>query len=136
MNRPTWLLASAFLIVIAAGAQTATSSKSACTPPPTGNKEETYMLGRLFGAIEDLGGGYYKEAQGRYSGIVHDIEKKNYHSCLKWMAYDGYGETLTELKKKEKAVAMLTRAAELAKNLGEQEREQSAQHLQAAQNLK
>jgi hypothetical protein len=94
------------------------------------------MFGRILSAVEDLGGGFYKEAQGKYAAIIHDIEKKDYHPCLRWMAYDGYGETLTALKKKDKAVVMLTRAADLARNLSDREREGSARHLEAAQKLK
>ena len=94
------------------------------------------MFGRILAAVEDLGGGYYKEAQNRYAGIVSDVDKKDYHICLRWMAYDGYGETLAALKKKEKAVSVLTKAVELSKNLGDKEREESAEHLQDSQDLK
>lgn len=85
---------------------------------------------------KDLGGGYISEAQHKYAAIVRDIEKRNYHSCLRWMAYDGYGESLTVAKKKDKAIAMLNRAVEIAKTLGDQEQAESAKHLEAAQRLK
>ncbi len=52
------------------------------------------------------------------------------------MAYDGYGQSLTIAKKKDKAIAMLTRAAVVAGTLSDSEREESARHLKAAQELK
>ena len=94
------------------------------------------MFGRIAAAIEDLGGGYNSEAQRRYASIVHDIDKRDYHPCLRWMAFDGYGQSLTVAKKKDKAIAMLNHAVEIARTLGDQEREESARHLEAAQKLK
>jgi len=94
------------------------------------------MFGRIANAIEDLGGGYNSEAQRKYGSIVHDIEKRNYHPCLRWMAYDGYGQSLAIAKKKDKAIAMLTWALEAAQTLSDPEREESARHLKAAQQLK
>jgi lipoate synthase len=94
------------------------------------------MLGRLLAAIEDAGGGYQAEALRKYASIVRDIRKKQYQPCLVWLAYDGYGETLTVAKKKDKAIDMLNQAVEVAKNLSDKERTQSRQHLEAALQLK
>lgn len=123
------------LLAITSAAQTGQKDAASCRPPKLSTRDDSTMFGRLIVAIEDLGGGYYKEAEGRYSGIVRDIDKKVYHPCLQWMAYDGYGQTLTALKKKDKAIVALTHAVELAKNLSPEEQKQSAQHLDAAQTL-
>jgi hypothetical protein len=118
-------------------AQTNAPIGAVCTPlPQFSRKEDSLMAGRMMAAIEDLSGGYYKEAQGRYADIVRDVDSKDYHICLRWMAYDGYGEALAALKNRGKAVSVLAKAVELSKNLGDKEREESAEHLQAAQELK
>jgi len=49
---------------------------------------------------------------------------------------DGYGQSLTIAKKKDKAIAMLTWALEAAQTLSDPEREESARRLKAAQQLK
>ena len=126
-----------FLLSVGANAQTGSSAaKAACVNPKLATKEDSYMFGRIAAAVEDLGGGYNTEALHRYASIVKDMEKKDYHPCLRWMAYDGYGESLTIAKKKDKAIAELTRAVEVAKTLGDAEREESARHMEAAQQLK
>jgi tetratricopeptide (TPR) repeat protein len=130
------LAAAVMLIAVNCAAQSEASAKVFCRPPRLSTHEDGVMFGRILAAIEDLGGGYYKEAKGRYSKIVRDVEKKAYHPCLRWMAYDGYGETLTALKEKDKALEMLGRAVDLAKNLGKEEQDESAKHLEAARNLK
>ena len=89
-----------------------------------------------FRGIEDLGGGYNAEAQRKYASIIHDIEKRDYHPGLRWMVYDGYGQALAIARKKDKAIAMLTRAAEIAGTLSDSERKDSARHLEAAHRLK
>jgi hypothetical protein len=126
-----------FLLSVGANAHTGSPpAKAACVNPKLATKEESYMFGRVLAAIEDLGGGYNTEALHRYASIVKDIEKRDYHPCLRWMAYDGYGESLTIAKKKDKAIAALTRAVEVANTLGDSEREESARHIEAAQQLK
>lgn len=94
------------------------------------------MFGRIAAAIEDAGGGYQAEALRKYASIVRDIRKRDYPPCLVWFAYDGYGETLTIAKKKDKAIDMLNQATEIAKNLSEEEREESRHHLEEALQLK
>src|SRR5258708_2058319 len=134
LGRMTLLVLSVALAVSSqAYSQSQGSPATSCTPLKTSTREEAIMFGRIVGGIEDLGGGYYKEAQGRYASIVRDIEKKDYNPCLRWMAYDGYGETLVALKKKDKAIASLTRAVQIANTLSDKERGESTQHLEAAQ---
>jgi hypothetical protein len=107
-----------------------------CVDPKTLSGQELRMFGRLLSAVEDLGGGYYNEARGKYEKIIHDLGKTQYSPCLRWMAYDGYGQSLIGVHKREKAVAALTQAVDEAKALNDAQRSASKEHLQSAQQMK
>jgi len=94
------------------------------------------MFGRILAADEDLGGGYYSEARGKFERIVSDVEKGKFSSCFRWMAYDGYGQLLIATHKKKKAIAILSRAVEEAKGLGSAQLSATQQHLESAEQMK
>jgi len=66
---------------------------------PATKEEESVMLGRVLGAVEDVGAGEHppvdqrcsKEALGKPSGINKDIEKRHYSDRLRWLAHHWYG---------------------------------------------
>jgi|SRR5579862_4907833 len=107
-----------------------------CTDPKTLSGQDLLMFGRLLSAVEDLGGGYSGEARGKYERIVHDLGKGQYSACLRWMAYDGYGQSLIAAHKKQKAMTALAQAIDEAKALGDAQRLASQRHLQFAEQMK
>jgi hypothetical protein len=136
--RATWLVVVYILVAASASsAQTrAQVSETPCANPKTMSHEESYMFGRLLSALEDLGGGYYGEARGKYEHIIRDMGKDKYSACFRWMAYDGLGQALVGSHKKKEAISRLTQAVEEAKLLTDKQREESEQHLDTAQRMK
>jgi len=124
-----------FILVttIAGWAQAPTPSQGCVDPKANLSSEETRMFGRILAADEDLGGGYYSEARGKFERIVPDVEKGKFSSCFRWMAYDGYGQLLIATHKKKKAIAILSRAVEEAKGLGSAQLSATQQHLESAE---
>ena len=140
-HSPIVKAAGTFLLLLGAlcegYAQTSSATEGIpCTDPKTLSGQDLRMFGRLLSAVEDLGGGYYSEARAKYERIVHDVGKGQYPSCLRWMAYDGYGQSLIGTHKKEKAISALTHAVDEATALADAQRLASQRHLQAAEQMK
>jgi hypothetical protein len=136
MNPSRFFLLFVLVTTVAGCAQTPTPAPWCVDPRATLSPEETRMFGRILSADEDLGGGYYSEARGKYERIVSDVEKGKFSPCFRWMAYDGYGQLLIATHKKKKAIAMLTRAVEEAKGLTAAQLSASQQHLESAEQMK
>ncbi len=107
---------------------------------PATQEEESYMLGRVGGAIEDVGAGehppmkqkYIKEALRKFSSINKDIEKREYSLRIRWLAHHWYGKALLDSGNPQKAVSILEVAETEAKSLTSEERSQTAQSLRQA----
>ena len=97
---------------------------------PATQEEESSMLGRVAGAIEDVGAGeyppmkqkYIKEALHKFSSINKDIEKREYSPHIRWLAHHWYGKALLDSGNPQKAISMLEIAGTEAKSLTEKEK--------------
>lgn len=86
--------------------------------------EQSSMLGRLLGAIEDVGAGehppvdqkYIKEALKKLSSINKDIDKLQYSARLRWLAHHWYGRALLDSGDAKKALPLLEAAENEAKS--------------------
>ena len=90
------------------------------------------MLGRIIGAVEDVGGGYTKEALHKLSGINKDLEKRRYSPRTVWLGHRYYGEALLKAGKREDAIHMLEIAQTDAAALTEKEQTETADLLKLA----
>jgi hypothetical protein len=106
---------------------------------PATQKEESYMFGRVGGAIEDVGAGessmkqeYIKEALHKFSSINKDLEKREYSLRTRWLAHLYYGKALLDSGNPQKAISMLEIAETEVKSLTEKEREETSQVLRQA----
>jgi len=90
------------------------------------------MLGRILGAVEDVGGGYTKEALGKLSSINKDLEKPRYALRTNWLCHRYYGETLLKDGKREDAIRLLEIAQREANALTETEQKETAELLKRA----
>jgi hypothetical protein len=85
---------------------------------PATPEEQSHMLARLLGAVEDVGAGehppvdqkYIKEALGKLSGINKDINKRQYSTRLRWLAHHWYGRALLDSGDAKKALPLLEAA--------------------------
>jgi hypothetical protein len=96
-------------------------------------REESYMLGRVFGAVEDVGGGYTKEGLRKLSAINKDLEKRAYSTRTSWLAHHWYGKALLDSGEARAAVQMLQVAQGEASSLTGKEKEETAELLGQAQ---
>jgi hypothetical protein len=90
-------------------------------------QEESHMLGRVFGAIEDVGGGYMKEGLRKLSAINKDLEKREYSTRTRWLAHHWYGKALLDSGDTRTAVLMLQVAQVEANSLTGKEKEETAE---------
>ena len=83
------------------------------------------MLGRLVGAIEDVGAGEYRTIDQRYirealrklSGINKDIEKRQYSVRLRWLAHHWYGRAILDSGDPKRALLLFETAEKEANSL-------------------
>ncbi|HLG16915.1 MAG TPA: tetratricopeptide repeat protein [Blastocatellia bacterium] len=85
--------------------------------PTASAEQETEMFGRLLGAVQDVGGGFYGEAMSRFSRIIPEMEKRNYRPRPRWLAYDTYARALIGKGDPQAAIKALKVAIEEAKQL-------------------
>ncbi|HWY43073.1 MAG TPA: hypothetical protein VNX66_06235 [Candidatus Sulfotelmatobacter sp.] len=102
------------------------------TPKPATQEQESFMLGRILGAVEDVGGGYTKEALGKLSSINKDLEKRRYALRTNWLCHRYYGEALLKDGKREDAIRLLEIAQREANALTETEQKETAELLKRA----
>ena len=58
------------------GLGSGTHPSQGCVDPKANlSSEETRMFGRILAADEDLGGGYYSEARGKFEKIVSNVRE-------------------------------------------------------------
>jgi len=93
-------------------------------------QEESYMLGRVLGAIEDVGSGHTKEALHKFSTINKDLEKREYSTRTCWLVHHWYGKALLDSGDAGAAMQMLQVAQREANSLTSNEKEE-AERLQA-----
>lgn len=99
-------------------------------------QEEGYMLGRVFGAIEDVAGGYTKEGLHKLSIINKDLEKREYSTGTRWLAHHWYGKALLDAGDARAAMQMLQVAQGEANSLtGRETEETEALQAQAQEKL-
>ena len=90
------------------------------------------MFGRIAGAIEDVGGGYTKEALGKLSSINKDLEKRRYSLRTKWLGHRYYGEALLNDGRRKEAIRALELAEKEAELLTAKEQKDTAELLKGA----
>ena len=83
------------------------------------------MLGRVYGAIEDAGGGYTKEGLRKLSAINKDLEKREYSIRTRWLAHHWYGKELLDSGDAPYAIQMLQVAQGEASSLTGNEKEET-----------
>ena len=88
-------------------------------------REESYMLGRVLGAVEDVGGGYTKEGLRKLSAINEDLEKREYSTRTRWLAHRWYGKALLDSGDARAAIQMLQMAQGEANSLTGNEKEET-----------
>src|SRR6266478_4305909 len=92
---------------------------------PATPEEESNMLGRLGGAIEDVGAGEYRTIDQRYirealrklSGINKEIEKRQYSVRLRWLAHHWYGRAILDSGDPKRALLLFETAEKEANSL-------------------
>jgi len=99
---------------------------------PATIQEDSFMFGRILGAVEDLGGGYDKEALHKLTSINKDLEKRRYGLRTSWTGHRYYGEALLRGSKREEALRVLEVAEKEAAALTEKERKETADLLKQA----
>jgi len=85
---------------------------------PATRHEESYMLGRVLSAVEDVGAGEYRTIDQKYikeglrkrSEINKDIEKRQYSIRLRWLAHHWYGRALLDSGSAKRALPFLETA--------------------------
>jgi hypothetical protein len=85
---------------------------------PATRQEESYMLGRVLSAVEDVGAGeyrtidqkYIKEGLRKLLDINKDIDKRQYSIRLKWLAHHWYGRALLDSGDAKRALPFLETA--------------------------
>ena len=102
------------------------------SPKPATSQEDSFMFGRILGAVEDVGGGYTKEALHKFSSINKDLEKRRYSPRTVWLGHRYYGEALLKAGKREDAMRMLEIAQTDAAALTAKEQAETAELLQRA----
>ena len=83
-------------------------------------------------AVEDLGGGYTKEALRKFSSINKDLEKLVYSPRTNWTGHRYYGEALLKTGKREDAMHILELAQKEAGALTEKEQTETEELLKRA----
>jgi hypothetical protein len=94
--------------------------------PPT-QQEESFMFGRVLGAIEDVWGGYTREGLHKLSAINKDLEKREYSMRTCWLAHNAYGKALLDSGNARAAVQMLQVAQREANSLTSKEQAETAE---------
>jgi hypothetical protein len=122
-------LGRALIVIVFVCAPMSGAQKS---PKPATQQEESYMFGRILGAVEDTGGGYRREAIGKLASINKDLEKRQYAARTRWLAHSSYGKALLEAGKPDDAVRLLEIAQKEAESLAEKERKETAELLRQA----
>jgi hypothetical protein len=102
------------------------------SPNPATSKQDSFMFGRILGAIEDLGGGYNKEALHKFASINKDLEKLRYSPRTNWMGHRYYGDALFRAGKREDAIHVLEIAKKEAAALTEKEQKETDELLKQA----
>jgi hypothetical protein len=102
------------------------------SPNPATNEQDSFMYGRILGAIEDLGGGYNKEALRKLSSINKDLEKRRYSLRTNWLGHRYYAEALLNAGKRGDAMRVLEVAQREAGALTDAEQKETAKLLERA----
>lgn len=100
---------------------------------PATQQEESFMFGRILGAIQDVGGGFTKEALGKFPSINKDLEKRQYAPRTRWLAHYWYGKALLDDGKARDALRILQTAQKEAESLTEKEQKDTAELLRQAE---
>jgi hypothetical protein len=100
---------------------------------PATKQQESYMMGRIFGAIEDEGGGFKDEALFRLERIDQDIDKLVYSAETRWNAHYLYAKVLMETKNRKKAAKIIALAQQDAQSLDADKQKQTEQLAQEIQ---
>lgn len=85
------------------------------------------MMGRIFAAIEDEGGGFKDEALFRLERINKDIDKLAYSAETRWNAHYLYAKVLLETKDRKKAARVIALAQQDAQSLDADKQVQTEQ---------
>ena len=126
----------AALAVLLAGSALPAAQVKQATP-----SQEMEMMGKLLGAIEDVGGGYTKEGLSRFVWINKELKKREYTLWTKWTAHRWYAQALLDSGNAQGALDILQKAEEEAKALSNQKQRETAEEqtatliLQANQRL-
>ena len=83
------------------------------------------MMGRIFAAIQDDGGGYKNEALRKLESINNDIDKLAYSATTRWNAHYLFAKVLLETRNRKKAGQIVALAQQDAQTLGARERQQT-----------
>ena len=129
MNNKVARLGRALIVIVFVCAPMFSAQK---TPKPATQQEESYMFGRILGAVEDTGGGYSREVLGKLASINKDLEKRQYSTRTRWLAHSSYGKTLLEAGKPADAIRLLEIAEKEAESLAEKEQKETTELLRQA----
>jgi hypothetical protein len=88
--------------------------------------QEMEMMGRVAGAIEDVGGGYTKEGLSRFVWINKELNKREYSLWTRWSAHRWYAQALLDSGKAQEALDVLQKAEEEAKALPSEKQRETA----------
>src|SRR5512142_179871 len=103
-------------------------------PAPATKEQESRMMGRIFAAIEDEGGGFKDEALFRLERIDQDIDKLAYSAETRWNAHYLYAKVLLEKKDRKKAARIIALAQQDAQSLDADKQKQTEQLAEQIQN--
>ena len=91
------------------------------------------MMGRIFAAIQDDGGGYKNEALRKLEGINNDIGKLAYSATTRWNAHYLFAKVLLETRNRKKAGKIVALAQQDAQTLGVKEQQRTEELVQQIQ---
>lgn len=84
---------------------------------PATPEEEMRMMGKVAGAIEDVGGGYTKEGLSRFTWINKELKRREYSLWTRWTAHRWNAQALFDSGKPQAALEIVLKAEEEANAL-------------------